>query len=57
MKQLIKNISIEISDDLESYNKFLVESLNSKVSLINKILRYVIKLKGKQFRPILCMKY
>jgi len=55
MKQLIKNISIEISDDLKSYNKFLVESLNSKVSLINKVLRYVIKLKGKQFRPMLCI--
>ena len=47
-----RNSSIEISDDLEHYNKFLIESLNSKVGLINKILKYVTKLKGKQFASL-----
>ena len=55
MKKLIKNISNEISDDLFVYNELLVKSLDSKVNLINKILKYVIKFKGKQFRPLLCI--
>ena len=55
MKKLIKYISNEISDDLKLYNEFLVGSLDSKVDLINKILKYVIRTKGKQFRPILCL--
>ena len=55
MKTLIKNISNEISDDLLVYNELLVKSLDSKVNLINKILKYVIKFKGKQFRPLLCI--
>ena len=49
MKTLIKNISNEISDDLLVYNELLVKSLDSKVILINKILKYVIKFKGKQY--------
>ena len=55
MKKLIKNISDVISEDLETYNKFIVESLDSKVELINTILSYIIKFKGKQFRPMLCI--
>jgi len=55
MKELIKHISNEISEDLNLYNKYLLESLDSKVNLINKILKYVVKIKGKQFRPILCL--
>jgi octaprenyl-diphosphate synthase len=55
MKRLLNNISKNISDDLNSYNDFLVESLDSKVSLINTVLKYVIKFKGKQFRPMLCI--
>jgi len=55
VKKLIKHISNEIKYDLKSYNEYLVNSLDSKVNLINKILRYVIRTKGKQFRPILCL--
>ena len=51
MKTLIKNISNEISDDLLIYNELLVKSLDSKVNLINKILKYVIKFKGKLRSP------
>jgi len=55
MKKLLKNIENEISDDLCSYNDFLIDSLNSKVTLINTILKYITKFKGKQFRPMLCI--
>ena len=55
MKKLIQNISDVISDDLDVYNKFIINSLDSKVELINTILKYIIKFKGKQLRPILCI--
>ena len=55
MKKIINHIASEISEDLVLYNKYLSDSLNSKVGLINKVLKYVIKFKGKQFRPMLCI--
>ena len=55
MKKIINHIASEISEDLVLYNKYLSDSLNSKVVLINKVLKYVIKFKGKQFRPMLCI--
>ena len=55
MKKIINHIASEISEDLVLYNEYLSDSLNSKVGLINKVLKYVIKFKGKQFRPMLCI--
>jgi len=53
MQSLIKNISKELNDELKHYDAVLVNSLNSDVKLINTILKYILKYKGKQFRPIL----
>ena len=53
MKKIIKTISKEISQELIQYDEILIESLDSDVKLINSILKYVLKYKGKQFRPIL----
>jgi len=55
MKKIINHIANELKDDLDIYNKYLSNSLESKVGLINKILKYVMKFKGKQFRPMLCI--
>ncbi len=55
MKKIINHISRELKEDIALYNKYLNNSLESKVSLINKVLKYVIKFKGKQFRPLLCI--
>ena len=55
MKKIINHISSELKDDLEKYNKYLEKSLESNVNLINKVMKYVIKFKGKQFRPLLCI--
>lgn len=55
MKKIINHISNELKDDIVLYNKYLSNSLESKVGLINKVLKYVIKFKGKQFRPLLCI--
>ena len=53
MQSLIKNISKELNDELKHYDAVLISSLNSDVKLINTILKYILKYKGKQFRPIL----
>ena len=55
MKKIINHIASELKDDFVLYNKYLSDSLESKVGLINKVLKYVIKFKGKQFRPMLCI--
>ena len=55
MKNIIDKIANEIKDELVLYNDCLKESLNSDVKLINTVLKYVMKIKGKQFRPILCI--
>ena len=55
MKKIINHISRQLKDDIVLYNEYLSNSLESRVSLINKVLRYVIKFKGKQFRPLLCI--
>ena len=53
MQSLIKTISKELNDELKYYDAVLIKSLNSDVKLINTILKYILKYKGKQFRPIL----
>ena len=55
MKKIINHISSELKNDLEKYNKYIEKSLESNVNLINKVMKYVIKFKGKQFRPLLCI--
>ena len=53
MKNLINQISKPIEDELYLFNKFLKSTLESDVKLINYVINYIMKLKGKQFRPIL----
>ena len=53
MRSLIKTISKELNVELKHYDAVLINSLNSDVKLINTILKYILKYKGKQFRPIL----
>jgi len=53
MHSLIKTISKELNYELNQYDAILLNSLNSDVNLINTILKYILKYKGKQFRPIL----
>ena len=55
MKNIIKSISSPINMELREFNVFFKDSLNSKVSVINTVINYIIKNKGKQFRPILCL--
>ena len=55
MNDLIKDLSIILKDDLKKYEKQLKLLVNSDVKLINTIVDYVIKRKGKRFRPTLCI--
>ena len=55
MKTLIENISKPISLDLINFDKFFKNNLKSEVNIINSVINYMIKTKGKQYRAILCL--
>ena len=48
LDEIKKTIELE----LKKFNIFLEESLKSTTPLLNKILKYVLKQKGKQIRPL-----
>jgi octaprenyl-diphosphate synthase len=48
-----------ISEELEAFEAHFRESVKSRVSLLDRIMRYIVKRKGKQLRPmfvLLCAK-
>lgn len=49
----IKEISRPILEDLEIFRRELEEAIRSEIRLINIVGRYVLKRRGKHFRPIL----
>jgi octaprenyl-diphosphate synthase len=49
----IKEITEPIEQHIEGFNEYLKEIMNSKVSLLNLIIRYMTKKRGKQIRPML----
>ena len=55
MNRDLYNIIYPIRDDIEMFNNQFDISLKSKVPIINQIIRYIVKNKGKQLRPILCL--
>lgn len=55
MKNIIKNISKPIKLELDQFNIFFKENLSSDVKIINSVINYMIKTKGKQYRSILCL--
>ena len=55
MTSLIKDISKPIELDLMKFNNFFKDNLSSKVNIINSVINYMIKTKGKQYRAILCL--
>ena len=55
MKKVIDQISYPIKNDIVEFNKFMKDSLSSEVKLINSVINYIMNVKGKQFRSILCL--
>ena len=51
----LKDFSKPIKKDLEQFNTYFKELLNTKVPLLNFILKYITQKKGKQLRPMLVM--
>lgn len=51
----LQNISAPISDDLRAFRKFFREALRNDNLLLDTALRYIIRRKGKQIRPILVL--
>ncbi len=49
-----KKIPDYINQDIEAFNRVIEKSLTTNVKLINKVIAYVLKKKGKQLRPLLC---
>ncbi len=48
----LDTIKKTIEPELKQFNVFLEDSLKSSTPLLNKILKYVLKQKGKQIRPL-----
>ena len=48
----IKEIKKPIQQEMIMFEKKFKDSLNSKVPLLDKILHYIVKRKGKQMRPM-----
>lgn len=53
--QSLKDIQNLIKQDIENNNQFIINSLSSKVVLINQISHYIINSGGKRLRPLLVM--
>ncbi len=41
-----------IADDMRRFNEYLNQQLKNRIPLLDKILKYIIKQKGKQMRPM-----
>ena len=52
---LKKIVSSPILEHLDQFQKFYRESLNSEIKLINTVIGYISRKKGKQLRPQLCL--
>ena len=52
MPQSLKEIQAPISSEMKEFEKKFRDSMKSKVLLIDKIMSYIVKRKGKQMRPM-----
>ncbi len=50
-QKTLKEITEPVSDDLESFRSFYKRALKTDVFLLDQMVRYLLKLKGKQIRP------
>jgi len=48
----IERIKLHIKDEMELFEEKFSKSMNSSVSLLNRITHYVVNRKGKQIRPM-----
>ena len=55
MKNLLSSMNTSIQDEYANFEKHFSDSLLTDVKLINSVVRYITKRKGKRFRPRLCL--
>jgi len=48
----LKEIKAPIINHIDSFQKYFNNSVNTPVPLLNKVMKYIIKRKGKQMRPM-----
>lgn len=51
--KISKKIKSPISEELKSFERQFFNSVSSKITLLDLVLKYILKRKGKQIRPIL----
>ncbi|MEX0929624.1 MAG: polyprenyl synthetase family protein [Balneolales bacterium] len=51
----LKDIRLPIKGDLKDFQAYYKKALNTDVFLLNQILNYLLKMKGKEMRPILVL--
>ena len=52
MKLQLENIQAPVASEMQAFEKKFRNSMRSKVMLLDKITRYIVKRKGKQIRPL-----
>ena len=55
MKNLLSTMNTSIEDEYANFEKHFSDSLLTDVKLINSVVRYITKRKGKRFRPRRCL--
>ena len=55
MNKMLKEISKPIESQLNIFNETFNQSLDSDVKIINTVVRYIVRKKGKRLRPRLCL--
>ncbi|MEZ4762141.1 MAG: polyprenyl synthetase family protein [Calditrichia bacterium] len=55
MKKGLKDIFREFSGDFEKFDAHFAEIMRSDIKLVDEVAKYVVKHKGKQFRPALVL--
>tara|TARA_X000001036_G_scaffold176794_2_gene167337 strand:+ start:2752 stop:3735 length:984 start_codon:yes stop_codon:yes gene_type:complete len=55
MNSLLSEMVAPIEKEYKKFDKYFTDSMLTDVKLINSVVRYVAKRKGKRFRPRLCL--
>ena len=55
MSNILNAMESSIRDEYKTFEEYFEKSLLTDVKLINSVVRYVVKRKGKRFRPKLCL--
>lgn len=51
----LNNVKNILTDDIEKFNKLIVDSLNSQIPTVNQISHYIINSGGKRLRPLILL--